>query len=60
MAEAATRSKERIIKVSHAELPLCCPDRQTESAALHPRVYLSLKTGTAVCPYCGARYQLAD
>ncbi|MEW8497219.1 MAG: zinc-finger domain-containing protein [Candidatus Thiodiazotropha taylori] len=30
-------------------------------AALHPRVYLPIeKTGSATCPYCGARYQLTE
>jgi uncharacterized Zn-finger protein len=60
MAGAAAQPKEKIIPVRREELPLCCPNRKTESAELHPRVYLSLKSGVATCPYCGARYQLAD
>lgn len=60
MAEAVAQPKEKIIAVPREELPLCCPNKKTESAELHPRVYLSLKSGVATCPYCGARYQLAD
>ena len=27
----------------------------------HPRVYLPIeKTGHALCPYCGAQYELVD
>ncbi|MES9968943.1 MAG: zinc-finger domain-containing protein [Candidatus Thiodiazotropha sp.] len=48
-------------KVARKDLPLCCPRPGETLAGLHPRVYLPIeKTGTAVCPYCGARYQLDD
>ncbi|MES9943799.1 MAG: zinc-finger domain-containing protein [Candidatus Thiodiazotropha sp.] len=48
-------------KVARKDLPLSCPRPGEALAGLHPRVYLPIeKTGSAVCPYCGARYQLDD
>ena len=48
-------------KVTRKDLPLSCPRQGEALAGLHPRVYLPIeKTGSAVCPYCGARYQLGD
>ena len=49
------------VKVTRKDLPLSCPRPGDGLAGMHPRVYLPIeKTGTAVCPYCGARYQLTD
>jgi uncharacterized Zn-finger protein len=54
-------TKQEIQKVTRKDLPLSCPRPGEALAGLHPRVYLPIeKTGTAVCPYCGARYQLSD
>lgn len=40
--------------------PLCCPRPEASLASLHPRVYLEPDgQGLAVCPYCGACYQVA-
>jgi uncharacterized Zn-finger protein len=48
-------------KVTRKDLPLSCPRPGETLASLHPRVYLPIeKTGRAVCPYCGAVYQLSD
>ncbi|MBT3013155.1 MAG: zinc-finger domain-containing protein [Candidatus Thiodiazotropha sp. (ex Lucina aurantia)] len=48
-------------KVTRNDLPLSCPRPGEALAGLHPRVYLPIeKTGSAVCPYCGTRYQLSD
>jgi uncharacterized Zn-finger protein len=48
-------------RVARADLPLSCPRPEDEVWNMHPRVYLPIeKTGEAVCPYCGARYQLED
>ena len=53
--------EQEIIKVSRNDLPLNCPRPGDSLASMHPRVYLSIeKSGTATCPYCGARYQLTD
>jgi uncharacterized Zn-finger protein len=53
--------QQDIQKVTRKDLPLCCPRPGEVVAALHPRVYLPVeKTGTATCPYCGARYQLSE
>jgi uncharacterized Zn-finger protein len=48
-------------EVSRQELPLSCPTPQQKLWNSHPRVYLPIEeTGTAVCPYCSARYRLVD
>ncbi|MES9812080.1 MAG: zinc-finger domain-containing protein [Candidatus Thiodiazotropha sp.] len=48
-------------KVTRNDLPLSCPRPGEALAGLHPRVYLPIeRTGSAVCPYCGTRYQLSD
>jgi len=50
-----------VIKVTRNDLTLSCPRPGDDLVALHPRVYLPIEqTGTATCPYCGARYQLTD
>ena len=47
--------------VKRSDLPLSCPLPADEVWNMHPRVYLQIeKTGEAVCPYCGAKYQLED
>lgn len=46
-------------QVSRADLPLCCPLPSSRVWDAHPRVYLPIETGRAVCPYCGAEYVLA-
>jgi uncharacterized Zn-finger protein len=52
---------QQIIKVTRKDLPLCCPRSDDGLVGLHPRVYLPIeKCGVVVCPYCGARYKLAD
>jgi len=59
MSQAA--SGEAAIKVKRQDLPLSCPRPEDELWNMHPRVYLPIeKTGSAVCPYCGARYVLED
>ena len=63
MAEAtATTDTRQVVEVSRNDLPLSCPDPDTDAAGLHPRVYIPLKEsgGQAVCPYCGAEYRLKD
>lgn len=62
MTQAESRNTSQdAIKVTRNDLPLSCPRPGDTLAGMHPRVYLPIeKTGTAVCPYCGARYQLTD
>jgi len=58
--ESQTQPRE-ILKVTRNDLPLSCPRPSEAVAGLHPRVYLPIeKSGTASCPYCGARYQLSE
>jgi uncharacterized Zn-finger protein len=59
--EQAQPTKIAVIEVTRADLPLSCPRPADEVWNMHPRVYLPLQAGSvAVCPYCGARYRLAD
>jgi len=52
-------SKERLIEVTAADLPLHCPLQSQMLWNSHPRVFLPIeKTGAALCPYCGTRYVL--
>jgi len=63
VAEAAEKMKTTgdVIAVSGKDLPLSCPRPEDEVWNMHPRVYLPIeKAGEATCPYCGARYRLAD
>jgi uncharacterized Zn-finger protein len=55
------RDVQSVIQVKRSDLPLSCPQPGDEVWNMHPRVYLPIeKTGEATCPYCGARYRLAD
>jgi len=52
---------ERSYRVSRKDLPLSCPMPSMTLWNSHPRVYLPIEaTGKAVCPYCGAQYELID
>jgi uncharacterized Zn-finger protein len=58
MADVRERESFRLVEVTAAELPLHCPLPGAPLWARHPRVFLDvLKTGEAVCPYCGAVYR---
>jgi len=47
--------------VHRADLPLSCPTAEMVLWNSHPRVYLPIEeTGHAMCPYCGAEYELQD
>ena len=60
-ANAKTASNRVFYQVKQKDLPLSCPAPDAGNWSLHPRVYLPIKkTGKAVCPYCGARYELVD
>ncbi len=48
-------------EVSRADLPLSCPTLEQKLWNSHPRVFIPIEeTGTAICPYCSARYRLVD
>ncbi len=52
---------EKSYIVHHRDLPLSCPGDRMELWNAHPKVYLPIeKTGSEVCPYCGAHYVLKD
>lgn len=57
--EQASASTE--YQVQRSDLPLSCPTPEQKLWNAHPRVYLPIEeTGSAICPYCSARYILAD
>jgi len=48
-------------EVRHRDLPLSCPMPGMYLWNSHPKVYLPIEdTGSATCPYCGARYELSN
>ena len=56
-----TANAQTEYEVSRQDLPLSCPMPGQKLWNSHPRVYLPIEeTGTASCPYCGARYRLID
>ncbi len=49
------------VEVSHADLPLSCPQPDQKLWNAHPRVFLPIEDGgEATCPYCGTHYVLTD
>ena len=63
MAEqhAKPANMEKVYQVTSKDLPLSCPTKEMAVWNSHPRVYLPIeKTGEANCPYCGAKFNLAD
>jgi len=56
MAEVDPRG---VVVVKPSQLPAFCPNPAMPLWSWHPRVYLDVApTGTAMCPYCGTRYEL--
>jgi uncharacterized Zn-finger protein len=48
-------------EVRREDLPLSCPTAEQKLWNSHPRVYLPIEdTGSAICPYCSAKYRLID
>jgi uncharacterized Zn-finger protein len=47
----------RQVELTDKDLPLHCPMQGAPLWARHPRVFLDVvKTGSALCPYCGTKY----
>lgn len=58
-ADGKAASRERMVEVGAADMPLHCPLPSQQLWNTHPRVFLPIeKTGEALCPYCGTRYIL--
>ena len=52
---------KRHYQVIAKDLPLSCPPRDLRVWDAHPRVYLPIEElGTVTCPYCDAKYTLAE
>jgi uncharacterized Zn-finger protein len=59
MSTPQTDNKQREIEITASDLPLHCPTPAMLLWNAHPRVFLPVeKTGTALCPYCGTRFNL--
>ncbi len=57
--EQIPANTERVYQVKKSDLPLSCPTPEMVLWNAHPRVYLPIeKTGKALCPYCGAQFEL--
>lgn len=47
--------------VRHADLPVSCPNEDSQQWSSHPKVYLSLEPNIRkACPYCGEVFMLVD
>ena len=52
-----SNDKSRQVELTGKDLPLHCPMPDAPLWARHPRVFLDVvKTGAALCPYCGTKY----
>jgi len=50
---------QRVVEITEADLPLCCPQPNGRVWDAHPRVFLRLgKDNSVTCPYCGTYYVL--
>ena len=60
--EPIAPNAENLYRVTRGDLPLSCPMPGMSLWNSHPRVYLPIEDegGESLCPYCGARYLLAD
>lgn len=59
--EQIPANTERVYQVKKSDLPLSCPTPEMVLWNAHPRVYLPIeKTGQALCPYCGAQFELIE
>lgn len=60
-ADQPSHLEQPTIFVEAKDLPVYCPGPNAPLWSMHPRVYIEVvKTGRALCPYCGAAYQLKE
>ena len=52
----AEKTAPKTIEITAKDLPLQCPPASAEGWNKHPRVFLDISHGDAVCPYCSMRY----
>jgi uncharacterized Zn-finger protein len=56
-----TPNAQNFYEVHRDDLPLSCPMPGMYLWNSHPKVFLPIEeTGSAKCPYCGARYELVE
>lgn len=51
-----TDKSQRTVEITAKDLPLACPTPDAPLWARHPRVFLDVGHGEAVCPYCSTHY----
>ncbi len=49
---------EAAVELDGKSLPAFCPNPGMTLWSQHPRVFLDMSAGEAMCPYCGTRYRL--
>ena len=54
----AEKTAQKTIEITANDLPLQCPPANAPAWNKHPRVFLDIAHGDAVCPYCSMRYIL--
>ncbi len=52
------KSTAGIVELGENDLPAFCPNPAMPLWSSHPRVFLDVTHGEAVCPYCGTVYRL--
>ncbi len=62
MSEVLKRANtQQHYTITTKDLPLSCPSEKMRVWDSHPRVFLPIEVkGEVDCPYCGAKYTLAD
>lgn len=55
-------NKQKVVKISDENLPLCCPMPDMQTWNSHPRVFLKIEKEPSkeiTCPYCSTHYVLS-
>ena len=55
---AGPAQEPHMVLLTARELPAFCPNPAMPVWNHHPRVFLDLTAGEAMCPYCGTVYRL--
>ena len=59
--QAKQACAQAVYQVSKQDLPLSCPTKAMRLWDAHPRVFLPIEEeGEAICPYCGAKFELVE
>ena len=47
-----------VVELPAHDLPAFCPNPKMPAWSSHPRIFLDVTHGPAMCPYCGTTYRL--